>query len=107
VHPDLAKIIAATPSSNLTFITSQYGRPFTSNAFSDWFRKQCDKAGLPQCSAHGLRKACARRLAEAGCTPHEIMSITGHRTLAEVERYTKAARQSLMADSATAKLLRK
>ena len=29
--------------------------------------------------------------AEAGLTPHQIMSISGHKTLAEVTRYTAAA----------------
>jgi hypothetical protein len=37
------------------------------------------------------RAARGGRSAEAGCSVHEIMAITGHRTLAEVEWYTKAA----------------
>ena len=68
-------------------------------------RKWCDRAGLEACSAHGLRKACARRLAESGATPHEIMSITGHKTLAEVQRYTEAAVREGLADSAMEKLI--
>jgi integrase len=56
------------------------------------------------CSAHGLRKAAARRLADAGCSTHEIASITGHATLAEVSRYTKAADQQRLARSALGKL---
>lgn len=39
------------------------------------------------CSAHGVRKATAAALVEAGATPHEIMVVTGHQTLEEVERY--------------------
>jgi hypothetical protein len=39
-------------------------------------------------------------LAEAGCTPHEIMAITGHKALAEVETYTRAVRQKLLAQRA-------
>jgi integrase len=53
-------------------------------------------------SAHGLRKAAARRLAEAGCTAHQIQSVTGHKTLKEVERYTRAASQKSLAQSAMA-----
>jgi len=34
-----------------------------------------------------VRKAAARRLAEAGCTTKQIASVTGHTTLKEVERY--------------------
>jgi integrase len=64
---------------------------------SNRFRKDCDKAGLPHCTAHGLRKAAARRLAEAGCTEHEIKSITGHASLKEVVRYTKGVNQRRLA----------
>jgi hypothetical protein len=51
-----------------------------------------------------LRKAACVRLAEAGCTEHEIMSFSGHLSLAEVARYTKEANRAKMAVSAAAKL---
>ncbi|QEL26640.1 tyrosine-type recombinase/integrase [Bosea sp. F3-2] len=54
--------------------------------------------------AHGLRKAIAARLAESQATAHEPMSVTGHKTLEEVERYTRAACKPRMADSAMMKL---
>src|SRR5207247_11179099 len=63
---------------------------------------RCNEAGLPHCSAHGLRKAAARVLAEAGCTAHEIGAITGHSSLAELVRYTKAADQRRLAEAAMA-----
>jgi integrase/recombinase XerD len=63
-------------------------------------------SNLPHCSAHGLRKAIAARLAERGATAHEIMAITGHQSLEEVERYTRAARKAQLADSAMSKLKR-
>lgn len=50
----------------------------------------CRNAGLDR-SAHGLRKARAMALAEAGATVHQIASWTGHITLSEVERYTREA----------------
>ena len=105
VHPDLAATIAASPSGHLTFLVTQWGKPFSSpNSFGSWFRERCNEAGLLDCSAHGLRKATAARLAQKGATPHEIMSITGHQTLQEVERYTRAVSQSQLADSAMQKL---
>jgi hypothetical protein len=52
------------------------------------------------CKPHGLRKAAARRLAEAGCSANEIATSTGHKTLAEVERYTRAADQARLAQQA-------
>jgi integrase len=104
VHPELARVLAAVPPTQLTFIQTLRGKPFTGHAFSDWFGKACDAAGLDaRCTFHGLRKAACRRLAEAGCTPHEIMSISGHTTLKEVVRYTKAVEQAQMARNAMAR----
>jgi integrase len=106
MHSALRAIIdAEQPAANVvplakTFLVTEFGKPFTSNGFGNWMRKRCDEAGLPQCSAHGLRKAAARRLAEAGCTTHEIAAITGHKSLKEIERYTKAAAQKRLAVSA-------
>ena len=100
IHSTLRAIIDATPSQHLTFLTTQFGKPFTAHGFGNWFRDRCNEAGLPHCSAHGLRKASARRLAEAGCTVHEIAAITGHASLREVERYTKAAEQKRLAQAA-------
>ena len=72
---------------------------------SDWKTelKRCDAAGLPQCSALRLRKAAATKLAELECTAHEIMAITGHESIQEVARYTKAAEQKRLAKSSMVK----
>jgi integrase len=103
IHPTLDAIIADTPADHLTLLTTQTGKPFTAAGFGNWFRDRCNEAGLAHCSAHGLRKAAARRLAEAGCTLHEIAAITGHASLSEVQRYTKAADQKRLALSAMEK----
>jgi integrase len=104
VLPELRVILDATPSEHLTFVTTMFGRPFTAPGFGNWFREQCDAVGLRHCTFHGLRKAAARRLAEHGCTPHEIAAITGHATLKEIERYTKAASRKRLARSAMDKV---
>jgi integrase len=104
VHTDLRVILDATSGEHLTFIVGQRGNPVTPNAFSKWFRDQCDAAGLSEaCSAHGLRKAACRRLAEAGCSANEIAAISGHASLREVERYTRAVDQERMARNAMAR----
>jgi integrase len=105
--PQLAAAIAAMPSVMTPdyFLQTQYGARFTDTGFYNWFTEKARMAGVPKGrSPHGLRKASCRRLAEAGCSPHEIMSISGHVTLREVERYTKAANRSKLADSAIATL---
>jgi integrase/recombinase XerD len=96
-------IVDATASNHLTFLTTEYGRSFTPAGFGNKFRQCCNEAGLPHCSAHGLRKPAAARLAERGATAHEIMAISGHRSLEEVERYTRAAQQGKLADAAMMK----
>jgi integrase len=104
VHSELRAILDATPVKHLTFLTSKTGRPYSGNDFSEQFRAWCDVAGLPkECSAHGLRKAACRRLAEVGCGASEIAAISGHATLNEVQRYTKAADQARMARNAMAR----
>lgn len=55
-------------------------------------------------NVHGLRKAAARRLAEAGCTVSEIASITGHKSLSMVQMYTQSADQERLAGAAVVKL---
>jgi integrase len=102
VHPELQKVIDATPNNHLTFIVTEYGKPFTKAGFGGWMRDRCNEAGLPQCSSHGLRKACSRRLAEAGCSTNVIAAVTGHRDLRMVAEYTKAADQTKMARAGVA-----
>ena len=69
----------ATPSEHLTFLTTRDGSPFSPAGFGNLFRDWCNEAGLPRgLSAHGLRKACCRRLAEAGCSEKQIAAISGH-----------------------------
>jgi integrase len=103
LHRELQATIDATPTGHLTLLTTKTGKSYSPNDFSDEMRVWCDRAGLPHCSFHGLRKAAARRLAEAGCTAHEIAAITGHASLKEVERYTRAVDQARLARSAMGK----
>ena len=104
VHPALELIMAQTPIvGQLAFLTSVTGAAFSSASFGNVFRDWCNEADLPRrCSSHGLRKAACRRLAEAGCSEHEIASISGHESLAEVRRYTRAADRVKLAQSAMA-----
>jgi len=105
VLPALAEIIEISPTGDLTFLETEFKKSFTANGFGNWFRKRCDEAGLNHCSAHGLRKAAAARLAEIGCTDREIMAITGHVTSKEVDRYTRGAAQRRLAGNVLKKVV--
>ena len=108
VVPELRAIIDATPGEHLTFLVKKTGRPYCGTEFSGQFRAWCDEAGLPKgCTFHGLRATGCTRLADAGCSAHEIAAWSGHMTLKEVERYTKSANQKRLADSAMARIANK
>lgn len=106
IHPKLAAAVLACPSGQLAYLVTEFGKPFAVAGFGNWFRKRCDEAGLKQCSAHGLRKAAARRMAEIGMSNQLIKSITGHETDSEVSRYTRDADQVVLADQAMAAMVR-
>ena len=104
IIPALRQALALLPKDAPTFLLTDFGRPYSVAGLGNWMRDRCDEAGLPNCSSHGLRKACARRLAEAGCTLHEIKAISRHKTDAEVQRYTAKADQIHLAHRALEKL---
>lgn len=105
MHPALVRAIEAGPAKGLTLIGDKYGRPIKKAALSNLIKRAAADAGLPpKCVAHGLRKAGLRRLAEHGATTKEIAAVSGHRTLAEIERYTERANRATLSRRAIAKL---
>ena len=98
--PELAEIVAASPCGDLTFLVTSFGKPFTAAGFGNWWREQCTKAGLPECTAHGLRKAGAARAAQMGATVHQLMAIYDWSTIAQAEVYTRAADKKRLAGDA-------
>ena len=93
IPSELLAVIKATKATGLkTWLISKRGRPFTEQAFTDWFADRMAEAGMPKhYTPHGLRKRCLTDLANQGKTIHEIMAISGHLSVKEVERYTRMA----------------
>lgn len=93
----------------LTILHQKKGaKPWTAQLFSVMFSELVSEhPALEGLVFHGIRKAAASRLAEAGCSVHEIASITGHRSLSEIERYTREANQKANATAAILRLERK
>jgi integrase len=101
VHASLECLLETANRNHATIVVTAYNNPFSVKGFGNMMSDAIREAGLPsRCKAHGLRMAAARRLAEAGCSASEIAAITGHKTLAEVERYTRAADQERLARQA-------
>jgi integrase len=105
VPPQLREAIDEMPAVGVrTFLVTEFGKPFSKAGLGNKMREWCDQAGLPQCSAHGLRKATGRRLAELGIGNQGIKASGGWSNDAEVAIYTAGADQARMADSAMTQL---
>lgn len=106
IFTKLQEAIDGTPTGDLAFLTTGFGKPFTSAAsFGNWFAKQCKDAKLPdECRAHGLRKAGATLAADEGATPHELMAMFGWTRIAMAEVYTKEADKKRLARAAAQRL---
>ena len=102
ILPPLRASIDATPSGQLVYLATKFGRAHSAKAFGNWFAKRCREAGLePGLSAHGLRKCGARRCAEAGATEHQLMALFGWSSPKQAAHYTRNAnRQRLEAAAA-------
>ena len=106
ILPVLAETLKAGPCGDLTFIAGESGRPLTKESFGNLFRKACSAAGLPNRSAHGLRKAAATRAANAGATVAELEAIFGWQGGTMAALYTRAADRRRLAQGAMHKLAR-
>lgn len=101
-----AELVAwARDRSTTTILAGPTGKPWLAQTLSSYLSRELDRIGIARrLTIHGLRKLAATRLAEAGCSAHEIAAITGHKTLAMVQSYTRAADQERMAVAAVIRL---
>jgi integrase len=96
----LADVIARSPTGDFTYLVTNYGKSFTAAGFGNWFRDRCNEAGLPHCSAHGLRKAGATIAAENGATDRQLMALYDWDTAVQANVYTAAADRKRLAGEA-------
>lgn len=104
IHDQLAAVLNRLPRDAFTFLETRLGAARSPNGLGNDMRRWCDDAGLPECTSHGLRRAMARRLAEAGATTKEIMAAGGWSTSKEVDRYTADADREALATAGFEKL---
>jgi len=83
------------------------GKPYTPDGFGMVWEREQKRVGVFGNPFHGLRKNAVSALFEAGCTPQEVMAITGHTTLEMINHYGKGANQKRLAQAAMDKLLTK
>jgi site-specific recombinase XerD len=105
IATELQSMLDTCDPTGGTFLQTVHRKQRSEKTVTGDMRKWCDDAGLPDCTPHGLRKAIARRLAEACASASQIGAITGHKTLSEVQRYVEAANRESMAGDGMALLL--
>jgi integrase len=88
----------------VTILVQPRGKPWTDTHLSRELGKAVKALGLGRFTLHGLRKLAAVRLAQAGCSPHQIAAIGGWRSLSMVQHYTAAADQQDLAQAAVHRL---
>ena len=104
--PQMLAAIEAMPMTGIeTFLVTDYGKPFSPDGLGNKMREWCDQAGLPQCTAHGLRKALARRSADLGATQQQLKAVGTWSADAEVATYVAGADQAKLAENALAKVI--
>jgi integrase len=97
IAPELASVIAATPCGDLSFLTDRNGKAYLPRSLSAAFIRWCHAAALPECSAHGVRKAVGTAIADAGGSTAQGAAVLGHRSLGMVDRYSKQRDQAALA----------
>jgi integrase len=104
--PQLLAAIEAMPAVGLTtFLVTDYGKPFSPDGLGNKMRQWCDEAGLPDCTAHGLRKALARRSADLGATQQQLKAVGTWSNDAEVATYVAGADQAKLAENALSRVI--
>ncbi len=90
--------------TGLYILAPSYGERWNLDTLRHEVQQQVETLGYKGFTLHGLRYNAASNLAEAGCSAKQIASITGHKTLAMVEKYTAKTEQKELAKTAIKKL---
>jgi integrase len=104
VLPELAEIIAAGPIGELSIIASKTGQPVRKESLGTLFKKACKAAGIPNKSAHGIRKAAATRAANNEATVATLNAIFGWTGSQMASLYTRDADRERLAGEHMGKL---
>jgi integrase len=92
LHPELERILRHHRRESVAqvgpLLLRPDGRQHDEQSFGRWFRKACDKAGLPeQYGVHGLRKTATCALIARGVSDRDIMSILGWKSPDQIKVY--------------------
>lgn len=93
-HPNLTELLSVHASQNPKWKHTLYcfpgrgGMQYLSSKYADQILKEaCKRVGLVGVSTHSFRRTCLTRMSDAGIPLRHIQSISGHTSLAALQRY--------------------
>jgi len=105
ILPPLRAAIDAAPTGDMVYMVTELGLSYSVKGLAQWFVKRCREAGIPAgYTAHGVRKAAATMIAEAGASEDELMSMFGWQSSKQARVYTRTANRQRLAASAARRL---
>lgn len=104
IHPILEAVLASHQVKGMTYLQTEFGKPFSvkglGNRISDWFRQ----AGLPHCTAHSVRKGLATDQAHNEATDSMLEAMFGWKDAKTSKIYTRNAERARLARQAVSKI---
>jgi integrase len=104
IHPILESVLALHKTNALTYVLTEFGRPFSikglGNRISDWFRQ----AGLGHLTAHSVRKGLATDVAHNEATDSMLEAMFGWRDAKTSKVYTRNADRARLARQTVARI---
>jgi len=100
VHRDLRAALMKIERRSDFILTTKTGRPFDKTALTKAVKARLRAIDGEAFTLHGLRKAAGVRLAEAGASVQQIMTVLGHKTPGMALFYCREASKRELSDSA-------
>jgi len=104
IHPILDGVLTMHKVTDLTYLVTEFGKPFSvkglGNRISDWWRQ----AGMPHLTSHSVRKGLATDVAHNEATDNMLESMFGWRDAKTSKIYTRDANRARLARQAVARI---
>lgn len=99
VHPVLRAALDKWGRCGPYLLRNSRNEPWSGPSLHRAVSRHAKAIGLTDRTLHGIRKSTVSKLAELGCTPHQIMSVTGH-SLKEASNYSREADKKILSQQA-------
>ncbi|WP_347882119.1 tyrosine-type recombinase/integrase [Agrobacterium sp. GD03642] len=97
IHPILEAVLASHKVENLTYLVTEFGKPFSvkglGNRISDWWRQ----AGMGHLTSHSVRKGLATDVAHNEATDSMLEAMFGWKDGKTSKIYTRNAERARLA----------